>query len=118
MKRRLAPSIGLLDPEFLRAAEASREQVKDSRTRPFPQWARAEIYRHYLTEIRKHSKTVPVSLSTESWSMWRGMGKLLDCTATNYVCGCGPQATPGVKRLTCHPFRVAVANSAGIPGVA
>ncbi|MBM4085394.1 MAG: hypothetical protein FJ272_11440, partial [Planctomycetes bacterium] len=65
MKRRLASVLDLLDPEYLKAAEESKEEVKDTRAKPFPHWVRAQVYDHHLAEIRKHSKDIPVSLSTE-----------------------------------------------------
>jgi DNA repair photolyase len=117
MKRRLASVIDELDPEFLKAAEESKDEVEDTRAKPFPHWVRAAIYDHHLAEIRKHSADVPVSLSTENFKMWGEFTKKLGMTATNYVCGCGPQTTPGAKKLDCHPFKVAVRDSEGIPGV-
>ena len=115
MKQRLPAD--LLDPKFLKAAEESKEEMANTMARPFPHWVRKEIYEHHLREIRKHSADIPVSLSTENFKMWGAMHDALGCTATNYVCGCGPQSTPGLKKLACHPFRVAVPDAAGIPGV-
>ncbi|MBN1674896.1 MAG: hypothetical protein JXR37_27880 [Kiritimatiellae bacterium] len=117
MKRRLAPVADILDPEFLAAAEAARDEVRDTRTKPFPPAMRARLYDHYLAEIRKHDPGVPVSLSTENFQMWRAFERKLGMSATNYVCGCGPQCVPGIKRLVDHPFRVAVRASAAVPGV-
>lgn len=109
--------VDLIDPDFLKAAEESKDEVEDTRAKPFPHWVRKEIYEHHLREIRKYSKDVPVSLSTENFKMWADLKDQLGCTATNYVCGCGPQSTPGKKKLTCHPFKVAVRNDDGILGV-
>jgi DNA repair photolyase len=108
MKRRLAPVLDQLDPDYLKAAEDAREETADTRTRPFPQWVRAEIYEHHLREIRRRDREVPVSLSTENWRMWAEFGPKLGMSATNYVCGCGPQCVPGLKKLKMHPFKVAV----------
>ncbi|MDP6114006.1 MAG: hypothetical protein QGG53_19265 [Planctomycetota bacterium] len=115
MKRRLPTE--LLDQDFLQAAEEGREEVKDTRAQPFPAWVRKEIYDHHLNEIRRHDREVPVSLSTENWKMWNEFSSKLGMNAVNYVCGCGPQSTPGHKKLTVHPFKIAVRNDAGIPGV-
>lgn len=114
MKRRLDPD--LIDPVYLRAAEESKEEVKDTRSKPFPHWVRREIYEHHLAEIRRWSREVPVSLSTENFQMWKALGPSLGFAATDYVCGCGPQTVPGAKGLACHPFKVAVRNDEGIPG--
>jgi len=108
----------LLDEGFLKAAEESQEAVANTMARPFPHGVRKTIYEHHLAEIRKYSPDVPVSLSTENFKMWGAMRDQLGCTATNYVCGCGPQSTPGAKKLACHPFKVAVPDIDGLRGVA
>jgi hypothetical protein len=116
MKRRLPAA--RLEPAFLAAAEAARETMAGTMTRPFPDEVRAAIYEHYLTQIRRHAPDLPVSLSTESFAMWKRLGRRLGFSATNYVCGCGPQCPPGRRRLAHHPFRSAVRADAGaIPGV-
>ncbi len=104
-----------LDPEFLQAAEESRDEVAGTRAKPFPHHVRQAIYEHYLAEIRKHDPDIPVSISTENFAMWKALGPKLGFTATNYVCGCGPQSTPGAMKLACHPFKVAVRDDEGIP---
>ena len=118
MKKRLAPVIDLLDQDFLHLAEEHRGRSDNPRTQPFPDGVRAMIYTHYLEEIRKHDPSIPVSLSTESWQMWKELGPSLGMTATDYVCGCGPQTVPGARKLDCHPFTSAVRNDGGqVPGV-
>ncbi len=114
MVRRLGED--LLDPDFVKAARDAREETKGTRTQPFPIAQRAEIYDHYLSEIRRWNPDVPVSLSTENFEMWKLFGPKLGFTATNYVCGCGPESVPGARKLACHPFKVAVRNDEGIPG--
>jgi len=106
----------LLDPAFVAAAREGRGEMEPTRAKPFPQCARAEVYDHYLAEIRRWNPDVPVSLSTENFAMWKAFGPKLGFTATDYVCGCGPQSTPGSRKLECHPYQVAVRNDAGIPG--
>ncbi|MFP4055529.1 MAG: spore photoproduct lyase family protein [Candidatus Brocadiia bacterium] len=113
MTRRLPEE--LLDPAFVRGAREAREETEPTRAKPFPRHVRAQIYDHYLAEIRKREPDLPVSLSTENFSMWKSFGPKLGFTATDYVCGCGPQSTPGARRLCDHPFRVAVRDDAGIP---
>ena len=108
----------LLDADFVKAAEASQGEMGDALVRPFPHAMRQQIYEHHLAEIRKHNQSVPVSLSTEDFRMWAAMKDLLGCAATNYVCGCGPQCSPGLRTLAVHPFKVAVRNDGGaVPGV-
>jgi len=114
MTRRIGAD--LLDPDCLRAAREERDAVENTTAKPFPPRIRAEIYEHYLREIRKWDSDIPVSLSTENFSMWKTLGPALGATATNYVCGCGPQSVPGARKLACHPFRVAVRHDEGIAG--
>lgn len=117
MLRRLP--VDLLDPAFVKAAEESQAEMAGTRTMPFPPAVRQAIYAHYVAEIRKYDREIPISLSTETFAMWDAMREQLGCTATNYVCGCGPQCTPGARKLACHPFKTAVRNDAGlVPGVA
>jgi len=49
----------------VKAARDAREETKDTRTQPFPLAKRAEIYDHYLAEIRRWNPD-------GSWrSVWR-----------------------------------------------
>jgi len=102
-----------LDPAFVEAARSSVSEMRDEQTRPFPQAVRAEVYRHYLAEIRKHDADIPVALSTESPAIWRELGAELGYSAMDYVCGCGPNSTPGRRRLACHPYRDAAGPFGG-----
>ncbi len=114
MQRLLAPKLDLLDPDYLRLAVENRGRSDNHRTLPFPDRVRATIYSHYLAEIRKRNLTIPVSLSTESWQMWNEFAPKMGMTASDYVCGCGPNAVPGARRLDCNAFTVAVRNDAGL----
>jgi DNA repair photolyase len=117
MKRRLKGVRELLDPAFVKIAEETRDEVKDTRARPFTHHVRAQIYDHYLREIRRRSPDVPVSLSTENFEMWHEFGERLGMSATTYVCGCGPQCVPKLKVLSDHPFEVARRSPEPVPGV-
>jgi len=98
----------LLDPVYVKVAEESVEEMKDTRAQPFPHWVRAEIYRFFIDEIRRWDQEVPISLSTETWEMWKELGPLLGQTPANYMCGCGPQAVPNCRKLSVVPWEVAV----------
>ena len=97
----------MLDPVYVKAAEESVEEMKETRAQPFPHWVRAEIYDFFIDEIRRWDAEVPVSLSTETWEMWKELGPRLGQTPANYVCGCGPQAVPGCRKLDVVPWKVA-----------
>lgn len=103
MKRRLAAAP--LEEEFVAAAEAAADDLVGVNARPFPHEVRAAVYDHYLREIRRWNADVPVSLSTETLGMWKEFAPKLGAGPFNYVCGCGPNATPGRRRLPCHPYR-------------
>jgi len=97
----------LLDPDCLQAAEDGFEEMKDLTQKPFPHELRKEIYRFYFNEIRKYDADVPVSLSTETWEMWRDVKDEFGEGPLSYVCGCGPQAVPHAKRISVNPYKVA-----------
>ena len=71
---------------------------------PFPHPMREQIYRHYLAAIRRRDARIPVTLCTESLSMWQALGDQFGRTPADYVCGCGAGATPGLQRLTTNPW--------------
>jgi len=97
----------LIDPWALGEAEKAAEEMAGQSTKPFPHHVRKEIYEFALAEIRKYDQEIPVALSTESRPMWEEMGPKLGLDPTNYVCGCGPQVTPGLRKLPCNPWHVA-----------
>jgi len=111
MTRRLGR--GVLDPAMLAAAESAAADMADERVKPFPDDARAEIYEHYVREIRKHSDNVPISISTESAAMWKRLGGLLGAEPGTYVCGCGPNSTPWRRKLPCNAFQLAAGGPVG-----
>ena len=66
---------------------------------------RRTIYEFATAEIRKYDAEIPIALSTESADKWRDLGPRLGFTASNYVCSCGPQVTPGLRKLTANPWQ-------------
>jgi hypothetical protein len=88
----------LLDPDMVDAARQAADRLEGVRTGPFPHEKRAEIYRFFIEQIRRHDADVPVYVSTESREMWDELGEELGQEAGTYVCGCGPVALPG-RRL-------------------
>ena len=106
LKRRLP--VELLDEDCIAAAAAVKDTIGKVTTRPFPPHIRERIYATHLREIRRWNKDVPVSLSTESFDMWKAVGDTMGFSATDYPCGCGPFTVPGAPRLACHPFKEAV----------
>ena len=94
----------LLDPEFVAAMDSAAPFLAArgftaGGGRPIPHDARAMMFKFLIDEIRKHNRTIPISLCLETVEMWalfaRELGMPLhpDKTAT-YYCNCGPQCTP------------------------
>ena len=96
----------LLDPVYLEAAREAAEEMKDTRVRPFPHWVRKEVYEFCIDEIRSHDKDIPIVLCTETTDMWAELGPTLGYRPDDYPCGCGPQATPWLRRLAESPWKV------------
>ena len=95
---------GLLDRDFLKAAEEAEEEMRELNVAPFPHAVREEIYRHYLAAIRKRDADIPVTLCTDSLEMWRSLGADLGFSPATYVCGCGAGATPNRRALDSSPW--------------
>ena len=64
------------------------------------------IYDHFIREIRKVDPDVPITFSTETLDMWKEFGPRLGYKPSDYICGCGAQAEPGLRRLTVNPWKV------------
>lgn len=101
----------LLDPWALQAAEAAAEEMGSRSVAPFPHEVRKTIYEFAIDEIRKYDQEIPIALSTEVATMWKELSPKLGCDPTNYVCGCGPQVTPGLRKLQVNPWQVAQENA-------
>jgi len=89
----------MFDAEYVQATHDAADAMRDRACGPFPDEVRAEIYTFFIDEIRKHDRSVPVSLSTETKELWERLGPRLGFTAHNYVCGCGAKCTPGLRIL-------------------
>ena len=93
----------LLDPEYVAAMEGSAPFLEwrgaTAGGRPIPHEARAYMFKTVIDLIRKHSKTIPISLCLETLEMWalfgRELGMPVDPTKkVDYYCNCGPMCTP------------------------
>ncbi|NLB96214.1 MAG: hypothetical protein GX785_10970 [Armatimonadetes bacterium] len=75
--------------------EKAKETPGPHRKHLFPHAWRAEILRHYVSEIRRVSPTTPVSICMETVEMWDELGADLGMTPDHYACCCGPTSVPG-----------------------
>ena len=94
----------LLDPDFVAAMESAAPFLEArgftaGGGRPIPHDARAYMLKFLIDEIRKHSRTIPVSLCLETVEMWALFGRELGMPLNSdkkaaYYCNCGPLCTP------------------------
>ncbi|MBN2308439.1 MAG: hypothetical protein JXR94_05675 [Candidatus Hydrogenedentes bacterium] len=92
----------LLDPEFVEAAKAAREEMAGTRTGPFPHQVRRDVYRFFINQVRRWNKDVLLYVSTETREMWDELKDELGQDPRAYVCGCSSVAVPG-RRLALSP---------------
>jgi len=98
----------LLDPDYVRAMEGEAPFLAfrgytSGGGHPIPHDARAAMFKFLIDEIRKHNRTIPVSLCLETVEMWAlfqdELGMPMDPNkASSYYCNCGPMCTPE------HPY--------------
>jgi len=96
--------IGLLDARFAAVMESAvpflgARGFTSGGGRPIPHDARAYMLKVLIDEIRRHSKTIPVSLCLETPEMWALFGRELGMPVnpekkSSYYCNCGPMCTP------------------------
>ncbi|MBN1671951.1 MAG: hypothetical protein JXR37_13010 [Kiritimatiellae bacterium] len=94
----------LLDPEYVAAMESAAGFLRargftSGGGRPIPHDARAHMFKFLIDEIRKHSRTVPISLCLETVEMWalfeQELGMPIDQAGrVDYYCNCGGMCTP------------------------
>jgi len=62
----------------------------------FPHELRLAILRHYVEQIRRHDRDVPISFCDETPEMWAEFTRAqLGQGPEDYVCTCGPTSVPG-----------------------
>ena len=91
--------VNLLDPTFVEAARAAREEMKDSRHGPFPHDKRAELYRFLIAEARRYDARIPLFVSTETARMWDELAPVIGQNPRKFLCGCSPIQGPGPRHL-------------------
>ena len=83
-------------------AAVAHFETTGKRTGPFPHNVRAEIYRHFIHEVRRWDTDALLYVCTETRDMWDELKDELGQDPRCYVCGCGSVAVPG-KRLALSP---------------
>ena len=83
-----------LDPEFLQIMRQAASEMHGKHSGPFPPQARAEIYAHYIDEIKRISPSTPVNLCTEEHQIWDMLADRLDMSPDHLFCCCGQYSVP------------------------
>ncbi|MBI2440196.1 MAG: hypothetical protein HYV35_02375 [Lentisphaerae bacterium] len=83
-----------LDQQFVRSMRAAAPRMAGVFNAPFPPEVRAEIYGHYLDEIKRISPGTPVSLCSEELQVWRMLRDKLAMAPDNLYCCCGGTSVP------------------------
>ena len=83
-----------LDPECLAAMREAAPELEGQHSGPFPRATRAEIYAHYLDEIRRISPNTPVNLCSEERAVWEMLADKLAMSPDELYCCCGQTSIP------------------------
>ena len=83
-----------LDPRFVDEMRKTAAEMDGTHSGPFPRHVRAEIYGHYIDEIKRISPGTPVNLCTEERPMWDMLADKLEMSPDNMFCPCGQFSVP------------------------
>lgn len=83
-----------LDPAMLEEMRRTAAEMDGKHSGPFPPRARAEIYAHYIDEVKRISPTTPVNLCTEEREQWNLLSDRLVMSPDNLFCCCGQYSVP------------------------
>ena len=89
----------------MRGRRAQGPRRDEGRAHRFPHETRAEIYRHFIREVRRWNKDVLLYVSTETREMWDELKDELGQDPRRYICACGSAAVPGKKLALSRAFR-------------
>lgn len=85
----------MIDPDALRDAEESREELAEHNWGPFTQATHEEVYRFCIETVKRISPETPVSVCHGTPDTWDALGGMMRMTPGNYLCNCGPMSAPG-----------------------
>ena len=86
-----------LDPKCVEAMREAASELGDHHSGPFPRPARAEIYAHYIDEIKRISPGTPVNLCTEERELWDMLADKVEMAPDRMFCCCGQDSVPKKK---------------------
>ena len=85
-----------LNPRFTEVMREAAPEMDGTHAGPYPPAVRAEIYSHYIDEIRRISPETPVNLCTEERQIWEMLADKLDMDPDRMFCCCGQLSVPGL----------------------
>ena len=83
-----------MDPWCIERMRQEADNLAGKHHAPFPLDVRAEIYRHYIDEVKRISPETPFALCTETPELWDVFEEDLDMTRDNMFCCCGGLSIP------------------------
>ncbi len=87
-------NVDAMDPNHMRRMREEAAALDGSHQAPFPLDVRAEIYTHYIEEIRRLSPRTPFALCTEHPALWDLLESKLRMTRDHMFCCCGGLSAP------------------------
>ncbi len=85
----------IMDQGHMQRMRDEAEALDGSHQAPFPLDVRAEIYAHYLDEVKRISPETPFALCTEHPKLWEMLADKLDLLPDAMFCCCGGLSVPG-----------------------
>ena len=85
-----------LDGHFVDSMRQAAPEMDGKHAGPFPPAARAEIYGHYIDEIKRISPKTAVNLCTEERQIWEMLSHKLEMHPDRLFCCCGQFSVPGL----------------------
>jgi len=83
-----------LDQRLLEEMRRTASEMDGKHSGPYPPRARAEIYAHYIDEIKRISPGTPVNLCTEEREQWDLLAYRLVMAPDDLYCCCGQHSVP------------------------
>ena len=83
-----------LDPWCLEEMRQTASEMDGKHAGPFPLHVRAEVYRHYIREIKRIRPGTPVNLCTDERAVWEAVADDIEMSPDNLYCSCGQWSVP------------------------
>jgi len=85
----------MMDQHHMQLMREEAPALNGTHQAPFPLDVRAEIYAHYLNEVKRLSPATPFALCTEHPDLWQMLSDKLAMTPDAMFCCCGGLSAPG-----------------------